>query len=247
MPDGSMLAGKETIDTSPEHAHELRVEEYRALRAEILSNADYQKMIVIWGNSALATIFGFIFGAKAEDIKFVHLSLFLAQVLATVFLYAWERISFSTETIGTYIGVALERHLGLGWELFQRSPLKVEEGGERHVKTPRTRLLHALMIAPFLLCAGTCAALLVFKSCPGDKTDVPAYNLDLSTGLDWLRLTSALLFFGATICIWYFEVRLKGTGRLWKEALRRYELARTQRADTLSTWQYRADESLKTS
>ncbi|MBW8890551.1 MAG: hypothetical protein JF616_22590 [Fibrobacteres bacterium] len=95
-----------------------RVEEYRALRAEILANEDYQKNLVIWGTTILAGALGVMFKSECKDFRFILV--FLTNLLACSFWLTWAKLTSITESIGTYIWLYHEKVSPMNWELFQR-------------------------------------------------------------------------------------------------------------------------------
>ena len=229
------LDSSESLAALSSNADSYRLEEYKALRAEILANMDYQKMIIVWGTAGVATIFGFIFG-KSGNPQFTYLAIFLAQVVSSVFLYVWERISYTTECIGTYIGVALERYEGLGWELYQRSPL--EPFGRTKSKSTTSRILMAVTIMPFVAAATISWVFIGFRSFPvhvaGD--DQPASVIDFGSLFGWVRVGSWILY--VLIIGWTVmnEFVFKDTDRLWRDTLNQYKMCLIQRGKKYETW-----------
>ena len=127
-------------DMSPLSRDDLwMMEEYKALRAEILANEDYQKNLLIFGTSVLAAAFGFIY----RDVALVDyrcVLLLLTQILAIGFWYAYELRSVSTEEIGTYIACYLESYTALNWETFQRVRIEAPATNAKSFGSPSTGL-----------------------------------------------------------------------------------------------------------
>src|SRR6478735_6162424 len=108
------------------NADEFALEEFKALRSEILANMDYQKNLVIWGTAGLLTALGIIF-KDPTTYQYSGLLLFLTQLIGSGFWYVWEAIAIATERIGTYIALRHEQRSSLNWELFQRCRRKDAE------------------------------------------------------------------------------------------------------------------------
>jgi hypothetical protein len=203
-------------------------EEYRALRAEIIGNADYQSKLIVFGSVAIATALGFVFGSKndAPDPN-AYMLVFLAEILAISFWFIWERISLVTETLGNYIFLRLERHTALNWETFQRVLLRracceaahetkglvspdapvrsaavddIEEASAK--KSLGSRLLNLGMLLPFVGFATFCSACIVFSL------------LAHSTAPSLLRWMSGILLVAIIGYSGYIEIFAKSTRRL---------------------------------
>jgi len=142
-----------------------RREEYKALRAEILANLDYQKSLVVFGTSALAVGFGVIFHKDVTDCR--DMVVLVVQFLSLAFWYSWDNLAKHTELIGTYICLNLEKTSVLSWELFQRrwstslASTSVPAGPVLPLKSWRSLLAGAGGAAPFILSAATCVFLLL--------------------------------------------------------------------------------------
>ena len=189
------------------------IEEYKALRAEILANEDYQKNLLIFGSGVLAAAFGFIYrDAALENHR--CLLLLLTQLLAIGFWYAFERLSVSTEEIGTYIACYMEERTALNWETYQRvrissipssDPLgeSPKATKEDHKKAFRRRFLDACSQLPFLIFVAVSAALIAVEtlSAPTSKNTV-------------IASLSGALFIAMAIAFFVHEWRLKSTRKL---------------------------------
>ena len=197
------------------------MEEYKALRAEILANEDYQKSLLIFGSSVLAAAFGFIYRDVAlADYRCVLL--LLTQILAIGFWYAFERLSVSTEEIGTYIACYLEKDTALNWETFQRvriempvtnaSPHASPSTGlgearrastDEHKKSVRRRFLECCSQLPFLIFIIISLVLIIVEAYNKweFKNTIPA-------------LLSAILFAAMIVAFLFHEFSLKSTAKL---------------------------------
>jgi hypothetical protein len=203
-------------------------EEYKALRAEILSNVDYQKNLIIFGTSVLAAALGFIFRDQAL-IEHRSLLLLLTQILALGFWHAYERRSLATEEIGTYISCHLEKHTALNWEIFQRAmvgetrPARLGEKSNsgraaQPKKSFRRRVSDAFSQAPFVIFSVVCVVLIAkeVSSLPSRK------NMAIA-------VISGLLIAVMVWAIYLYEAKYKDSDHLIKEAEDRLEAARVYR------------------
>lgn len=197
------------------------MEEYKALRAEILANEDYQKSLLIFGSSVLAAAFGFIYrDVVPADYRCVLL--LLTQILAIGFWYAFERLSVSTEEIGTYIACYLEKDTALNWETFQRVRIEVpaknatshaspsrglgeprRAAKDEHKKSARRRFFDCCSQLPFLIFTIVSLVLIVveaYKKWEFQNT-IPA-------------LLSAFIFAAMILAFLFHEFSLKSTAKL---------------------------------
>ena len=189
------------------------MEEYKALRAEILANEDYQKNLLIFGSGVLAAAFGFIYRDTAvADHR--CLLLLLTQLLAIGFWYAFERLSVSTEEIGTYIACYMEERTALNWETYQRVRISLVPSSdalgespkatkEDHKKAFRRRFLDACSQLPFLIFVVVTSALI------GVET------LSAPTSMNTIIASfSGALFIAMVVAFVVHEWRLKSTRKL---------------------------------
>lgn len=154
------------------------MEEYKALRAEILANQDYQKSLLLFGTTVLATALGFLY--RGNDFASNRgILLLLTEVLAVSFWHAFQRLAMSTEEIGTYILFRMETISTLNWETFQRveklkrstethkagigeqpKPQDPSKPTWRNKKSILRRAIDSLSQSPFFIFAAICCVLI---------------------------------------------------------------------------------------
>lgn len=197
------------------------IEEYKALRAEILANEDYQKNLLIYGSLVLATAFGFIFRDSALQPHRCIL-LFLTQILAVGFWHTFERLALSTEEIGTYIDCYLEKYTALNWEIFQRVTKDTSTSNDV-TKYPKKsfyrQFINACSQLPFVIFSIVCCVLIV-KETYANQTSVNFSIAAFSVVL--------LLFMVGTIV--YYEYTLKSALKLVDETENRLEASKHYRS-----------------
>ncbi|MFO0953708.1 MAG: hypothetical protein U0835_21645 [Isosphaeraceae bacterium] len=95
------------------------MEEYRALRAEILANEDYQKSLLVFGTPAILVAMGWILQHSAIEAD-RHWFLLVLQCFALGLWFTSQGLGYHTDRIGVYIYNRFERFFPLSWERFQR-------------------------------------------------------------------------------------------------------------------------------
>lgn len=220
--------------------NEWMIEEYKALRAEILANKDYQKNLLVFGTAVLAAAFGFIFRDQAlQDYR--GLLLLLTQVLAVSFWHAFQRLDLSTEEIGTYIFCYLETSSALNWELFLRVRMEITSNngsreaaqgavamiGDRKRKPKREdltkqtnkslsrRSVESITQMPFVIFSFVCFLLVLRERFSPTMTSELFSSTMVTSDLNVAcsLLSGAMLLFMA-IAFLYDEVYLKKTTRI---------------------------------
>lgn len=211
-----------------------RAEEYKALRAEILANMDYQKNLVIWGTAGLVTVLTLIFKDATAYAGFL---LILAQLLASALWYTWEALAINTERIGSYIAQAHERFSSCNWELFQRSAPVDPSNGEPvsaigdpkrvqvdwlHLKTPKRRYWNFFLLLPFILVSVLCCALLWLELPVPRRADGAVLEPLISDRLRAVLPYVSTGILGAMAWLtWRIETEVKKTENLWTDTMRR--------------------------
>ena len=224
-----------------------KMEEYKALRAEVLANHDFQKNLVVFGTAGLATAFGFVF-RDLEIANYRYALLTLIEIVALGFWYTWAQHGYATERIGTYKSLNLETDSPLNWELFQRCSGSPEEDAPRTrmtdgkhkakheqepIKSRRGRLLTLVTTVPFIVFSLICLGMVV--------ADLPTGKLPLwqwSGGALQLsfQLISLVAFLATVGFVLYIEVQVKSSESLVTDTTKRLGICLSHRS-TGEEWQ----------
>lgn len=229
------------VTPEPEDQDNLwKMEEYKALRAEILANQDYQKTLVILGTGGLVAAFGFVFkDQQLEAYRYVLLT--LIEIVALGFWYTWVQQGLVTERIGTYILLYFETDSALNWELFQRcrgttQPTGMTEGKSTEkepIKARKGRLLALVATVPFIIFSLISGGMVVWDL-PGGQSPLWSWSGD-SMHLTF-QLVAVGLFLLTVVLVLSVEFQVKSSEQLVDDTVKRLGICLTHRNDA-PDWQ----------
>ncbi len=233
--------------SSSEHAW--MIEEYKALRAEVLANEDYQKALVVFGTPVIIAALGFIF--KDESIQADrHWFVLMIDCLTFGFWLKYRDLGLHTDGMGVYIFNRFERRTALSWERYQRVGLPNQEVDPRPVsifkifiiqaedrlkgllskkrpalKVKRNMFMRILEDIHFLILNLLCMVLLCLDI-PKDMAVKPRWPhqpiWDLVMGQKLMCQVLSIFMFAGMMILWYVVIKKHVNYPLWVQESRDY-------------------------